>query len=195
MTEHTYHLATRLRAIAGDSLHSFQPGRANLTAEDLPDIFVTARFAIQPWGNSAQLWARNTVGDLLASAEATAAPLKQAASTNSRIRHFRSGNLLWTATWAALPVTATSCADCYTAVGRHCYQLHAQPRPDAHPIWHLSTDDLDADHPLFAGAVSAVTYIDDTFEQRTVAVGRRRRAASTAPADSHPWRHTDFSRR
>jgi hypothetical protein len=61
------------------------------------------------------------------------------------------------------------------------------------PIWHLSTDDHDAEHPLFAGVVSAVTYIDDTFEQRTVPVRRRRRAAS-APADTHPWRHTDLTR-
>ena len=74
MTEHTYNLATRLRAIAGDSLHTFQPGRSTLTAEDLPDIFVTARFATHPWGISAQLWARNSAAALLASAEATVAP-------------------------------------------------------------------------------------------------------------------------
>ena len=72
MTEHTYNLATRLRAIACDSLHTFQPGRRTLTAEDLPDIFVTARFATHPWGISAQLWARNSAAALLASAEATA---------------------------------------------------------------------------------------------------------------------------
>ena len=43
MTEHTYNLATRLRAIACDSLHTFQPGRRALTVEDLPEeIFVTA---------------------------------------------------------------------------------------------------------------------------------------------------------
>jgi hypothetical protein len=194
MTEHTYNLATRLRAIACDSLHTFQPGRATLTAEDLPNIVVTAGFATHPWGISAQLWAHDTVAALLASAEATVGPHDQAASILSRIRHVRSGNLLWTATSASLPVTATTCADCYTAVGRHCYQLHAQPRFDAHPIWHLTTDDLDAEHPLFAGVVSAVTYIDETFEQRTVRARRRRRAAST-PADTHPWRHTDFSRR
>ena len=193
MTEHTYNLATQLRAIAGDSLHTFQPGRSTLIAEDLPDIFVTARFATHPWGISVQLWARNSAAALLASAEATVSPTDEAASIMSRIRHFRSGNLLWIATSASLPVTAATCADCYTAVGRHCYQLHAQPRVDAHPIWHLSTDDHDAEHPLFAGVVSAVTYIDDTFEQRTVQVRRRRRAAS-APADTHPWRHTDLTR-
>jgi hypothetical protein len=195
MTDHTYNLATRLRAIASDSLYSFQPGRSTLTAEDLPDVFVTARFATHSWGISAQLWARNTVADLLASAEATAGPRDVAATILSRIRHFRSGNLLWTATSAPLPVTASTSAECYTAVGRHCYQIHAQPRIDAHPIWHLATDDLDTDHPLFAGVVSAVTYIDDTFEQRTVPVRRRRHAATTPPADAHPWRHTDFSRR
>ena len=191
MTEHTYNLATRLRAIACDSLHTFQPGRCTLTAEDQPDIIVTARFATHPWGISGQLWARNSAAVLLASAEATA-PDEAPGSITSRIRHFRSGNLLWTSTVASLPVTVTTCADCYTAVGRHCYQLHAQPRVDAHPIWHLSTDD-DAEHPLFAGVVSAVTYIDDTFEQRTAQVRRRRRAAS-APADTHPWRHTDLTR-
>jgi hypothetical protein len=189
MTERTYNLATRLRAIAGDSLHTFQPGRSTHTAEDLP---VTARFATHPWGISGQLWARNTVAALLASAEATVSPTDEAASIMSRIRHFRSGNLLWTATSASLPVTAATCADCYTAVGRHCYQLHAQPRVDAHPIWHLSTDDHDAEHPLFAGVVSAVTYIDGTFEHQPVR-GRQRRAASK-PADTHPWRHTDLTR-
>ena len=123
MTEHTYNLATRLRAIACDSLHTFQPGRSTLTAEDLPDIFVTARFATHPWGISAQLWARNSAAALLASAEATVSPTDEAASIISRIRHFRSGNLLWTATSRPCPsprphaptatprldVTATSC--------------------------------------------------------------------------------------
>ena len=56
MTEHTYQLATRLRAIAADSLHTFQPGRRALTVEDLPEeIFVTARFATHPWGSSGYL--------------------------------------------------------------------------------------------------------------------------------------------
>ena len=192
MTEHTYNLATRLRAIAGDSLHTFQPGRSTLTAEDLPDIFVTARFATHPWGISAQLWARNSAAALLASAEATA-PRRGA-----RLDHlaYPAFPLREPAVDSHIGVAArhrTTCADCYTAVGRHCYQLHAQPRVDAHPIWHLSTDDHDAEHPLFAGVVSAVTYIDDTFEQRTVQVRRRRRAAS-APADTHPWRHTDLTR-
>ena len=192
MTEHTYQLATRLRAIAADSLHTFQPGRRALTVEDLPEeIFVTARFATHPWGISGQLWARNSAAVLLASAEATA-PDAQPSSITSRIRHFRSGNLLWTSTVASLPVTVTTCANCYTAVGRHCYQLHAQPRLDAHPIWHLTTDELDTEHPLFAGVVSAVTYIDGTFEHQPVR-GRQRRAASK-PADTHPWRHTDLTR-
>ena len=39
MPEHTYNLATRLRAIAGDSLHTFQPGRSSHTAEPGRPIF------------------------------------------------------------------------------------------------------------------------------------------------------------
>ena len=99
MTEHTYNLATRLRAIACDSLHTFQPGRCTLTAEDLPDIIVTARFATHPWGISGQLWARNSAAVLLASAQATVTPPTRPGSITSRIRHFRSGNLLWTSTF------------------------------------------------------------------------------------------------
>ena len=192
MTEHTYNLATRLRAIACDSLHTFQPGRRALTVEDLPDIFVTARFATHPWGISGQLWARNSAAVLLASAEATA-PRRGGRLDHVAYPAFPVREPAVDIHVASLPVTVTRCADCYTAVGRHCYQLHAQPRVDAHPIWHLSTDDHDTEHPLFAGVVSAVTYIDDTFEQRTVQVRRRRRAAST-PADTHPCRHTDLTR-
>lgn len=186
-SDHTYAIAERIRGIASDSLYTFTPGLEKLSIDTFPEhLHLLARSASHDWGISAQIWARDDQGVLQASAEATAGPLEKVSSITSRIRHFRSGNLLWTATVATLPVTITTSANRYTAVGRHCYQLHAQHRLDAHPIWHLSTDDLDTEHPLFAGVASAVTYIAETFEQPPTTIRRRRTA--TKPADTHPWK-------
>ena len=189
-SDHTYALAERLRGIASDSLYTFEPGIRELRVATLPeDTQLIGRFTTHTWGISAQLWARDEQGALQAGAEASAGPIDKVSSIHARITHFRSGPLLWTraGTPVSLAVTNPTGADSptYTAVGRHCYQLHPEPRIDAHPIWHLTTDDLELEHPLFAGVASAVTYIADHFEQPAPA--RRQRKTSTPPA-AHPWR-------
>lgn len=192
-SDHTYAIAERLRGIASDSLYTFTPGLQQLSIDTFPeDLRLLARFITHDWGISAQIWARDEHGVLQASAEASAGPLDEVSSIHSRITHFRSGPLRWTRVGPPVSLAAIGALGdripTYTAVGRHCYRLHAQPRIDldAHPVWHLSTDDLDVEHPLFAGVASAVSYIAEEFE-RPPASTRRRRPASK-PADTHPWR-------
>jgi hypothetical protein len=186
-SDHTYAIAERLRGITTDSLYTFQPGVRDLTIASFPeDLHLIGRFTTHSWGVSAQVWARDKHGTLQAGAEASAGPLAEVSSISSRIMHFRSGALLWTHIATAVSLAAiTIGGTAYTAVGRHCYRLHPEPRIDAHPIWHLSTDDLDLEHPLFAGVPSAVTYIADQLENPTA--GRRQRKTST-PTAAHPWR-------
>ena len=186
--DHTYAIAERLRGITIDSLYTFEPGVRDLTIAAFPEhLNLIGRFTHHSWGVSAQIWARDKHGTLQASAEASAGPLDEVSSIRPRIKHFRSGALLWThiATPVSLAPIDPLPGSAYTAIGRHCYRLHPEPRIDAHPIWHLSTDDLDLEHPLFAGVASAVTYIADQLENP--AAGRRQRKTTT-PAAAHPWR-------
>lgn len=188
-SDHTYAIAERLRGIASDSLYTFTPGLQQLRIDTFPEhLQLLARFTTHDWGISAQIWARDEADVLQAGAEASAGPLDKVSGINSRIKHFRSGPLLWTHTGTPVslaPINILSGAT-YTAVGRHCYQLHPEHRIDAHPIWHLSTDDLDAEHPLFAGVASAVTYIAEAFEHAPTTTRRHRTAPK--PADTHPWK-------
>ena len=191
ISDHTYAIAERLRGIAADSLYTFQAGIRELSIDTFPEqLHAVGSFATHDWGISAQVWARDEHGVLQAAGEASAGPLEEAAPIHSRIRHFRSGPLLWThiATPVSIaPISVYGGGQTYTAVGRHSYRLRPQPRLEAHPIWHLSTDDLEMEHPLFAGVASAVTYIADKFEHRPA--GRRPRQRNhNAPAATHPWR-------
>lgn len=173
---HTYHLAERLRGIAIDKLYTFTPGHQQLNIDTLPeDLDVLARFSTHNWGISAQLWARDEHGTLQASAEASAGHLDTVSPISARIKNFRSGALLWThigTPISAAPISALGGA-IYTTVGRHCYQLTAVPRLGAPAIWQLHTDDLDVEHPQFAGVDSATTHIAE-FLERTPTSGRRR---------------------
>jgi len=186
-SDHTYAIAQRLQGIAIDSLYTFTPGLQQLSIDTFPEhLQLLARFT-HNWGVSAQLWARDEQAVLQASAEAGAGHLDKVSGISSRIKHFRSGALLWTHTGTpvnAAPINTLGAT--YMAVGRHCYELRPEPRIDAHPIWHLNTGDLDVEHPPFAGVASAVTYIAEVFE-RPPTTTRRRRTASK-PADTHPWK-------
>jgi hypothetical protein len=186
-SDHTYAIAERLRGITIDSLYTFEPGVRDLSVATFPEhLTLIGRFTQHSWGVSAQVWARGGHGTLQAGAEASAGPLAEVSSIRSRIKHFRSGALLWT--HIARPVLAPIDpfpGSAYTAIGRHCYRLHPEPRIDAHPIWHLSTDDLDLEHPLFAGVASAVTYIADQLENPTA---NRKKHKTASPAAAHPWR-------
>lgn len=174
---HTYHLANRLRGIAIDKLYTFTPGRQQLSIDTLPEhLDVLARFTTHNWGISAQLWARDEHGILQAAAESSAGHLDTVSTIRARIKNFRSGALLWThigTPISAAPISALGGA-IYTTVGRHCYQLTAVPRLNAHAIWQLHTDELDTKHPQFAGVDSATTHIAELLE-RTPAPARRRR--------------------
>jgi hypothetical protein len=184
-SDHTYAIAERLRGIASDSLYTFQPGIRRLTIPTFPEhLHLVGRFTTHDWGISARLWARDEQEVLQAGAEAGAGPLDKVSGISSRIKHFRSGPLLWTHSGAPVSIAPISPLDptSYTAIGRHCYQLHPEHRIGAHPIWHLSTDDLDSEHPLFAGVTSAVTYIAEKFERPPTSTRRQR------PAPTHPWR-------
>jgi hypothetical protein len=97
-SDHTYAIAERLSGIASDSLYTFTPGLQQLSIDTFPeDLRLLARFITHDWGISAQIWARDEHGVLQASAEASAGPLDEVSSIHSRIKHFRSGSLLWTA--------------------------------------------------------------------------------------------------
>jgi hypothetical protein len=188
-SDHTYAIAERIRGIASDSLYTFTPGLQQLNIDTFPEhLHLVARFSTHDWGISSQIWARDKQGVLQASAEASAGPIDEASSIHTHIKHFRSGPLLWTRIGEPVSLAAISALGAarptYTAVGRHCYRLHPQPRTDldAHPVWQLDTDDLDIEHPLFAGVTSAVTYIAETFEQPPTPSRRRQ------PAPQHPWK-------
>ena len=178
---HTYRIAQRLAGIAADSLYNFQPGLRTLDLPTFPEtLTVTARLSTHPWGISAQAWARDTDGVLHACAEATAGPVDASSAIHTRIRHFRSGSLLWTQLAGPVSTTAINPAhpQVFTSAGRFTYQLQPEHRISGHPIWHLHTDEIDQDHPLFAGVDSAVTHIAEYLEH-TPAASRRRRSRTT----------------
>lgn len=174
---HTYHLAQRLRGIAIDKLYTFTAGHQQLDIDTLPeDLSVLARFTAHSWGISAQLWARDEHGTLQAAAESSAGHLDTVSTIRARIKNFRSRALLWThigTEVSAAPISALDGA-IYTTVGRHCYQLTAVSRLGAPAIWQLHTDELDVEHPQFAGVESATTHIAE-FLERTPTPARRRR--------------------
>jgi hypothetical protein len=118
--DHTYAIAERLSGITTDSLYTFQPGARELTIATFPEhLHLIGRFTQHSWGVSAQIWARDNDGTLQASAEASAGPLGQVSSIRPRIKHFRSGALLWThiATPVSLAPIDPLPGSAYTAMG------------------------------------------------------------------------------
>lgn len=177
---HTYHLAQRLAAIAGDRLYFVEPGHEVLHPEGMPDGFtITAHRRSHSWGSSAQVWARDASGVLQASGEASVTD-PTSRSIHSRARHFRAAQLLWTHTAPVVTDEPINPFDpwAYTAVGRHTYHLQPEHHIDAPTTWRLRTDDLDAQHPLFAGVDSAATHIAEFLEKATKAARRHPQRAA-----------------
>ncbi|WP_006247563.1 hypothetical protein [Mycolicibacterium tusciae] len=175
---HTYWLGERLAAIATDLLYFVEPGHEELHPDGLT---ITAHRRNHTWGSTAQVWARDPQGVLQASAESSAAHPDLGRSISARTRHFRGGGLLWTHTAPVVTDEPINPLDpwSYAAVGRHLYQLRPEYRLDGAPLWQLRTDDLDTEHPRFAGIDSATTHIAE-FLEPAPAPSRRRRGTRSA---------------
>ncbi|MBU8814129.1 MULTISPECIES: hypothetical protein [Mycobacteriaceae] len=179
---HTYWLGERLAAIATDLLYFVEPGHEELHPDGIPDgLTITAHRRNHTWGSTAQVWARDPQGVLQASAESSAAHPDLGRSISARTRHFRGGGLLWTHTAPVVTDEPINPLDpwSYAAVGRHLYQLRPEYRLDGAPLWQLRTDDLDTEHPRFAGIDSATTHIAE-FLEPAPAPSRRRRGTRSA---------------
>lgn len=174
---HTYWLGERLAAIATDLLYFVEPGHEELHPGGIPDgLTITAHRRNHTWGSTAQVWARDPQGVLQASAESSAAHPDLGRSISARTRHFRGGGLLWTHTAPVVTDEPINPLDpwSYAAVGRHLYQLRPEYRLDGAPLWQLRTDDLDTEHPRFAGIDSATTHIAECLEPAPAPTRRRR---------------------
>ena len=99
---HTDNLARAelLQAAAIDQMYTFQIGTRTVTVRDVSDdLTVNGRFMSHYWGCSIQLWARNKHGKIQASAESSVVIDDQRGGyIASRIKQFRTGELLWTHT-------------------------------------------------------------------------------------------------
>ena len=119
---HTSNLARaeRLQDAAVDQMYTFQIGTRAVTVRDVSDdLTVNGRFMSHFWGCSIQLWARNKHGKIQASAESSVIIDDQRGGyIASRIKQFRTGELLWTHT--AEPVNQhrieSAVCDTYIAV-------------------------------------------------------------------------------
>jgi hypothetical protein len=161
-------VAQRLKDAAIDSLYSFRPGTGPLTVAPLSgELEVTARFIEHTWGLSAQLWARDEHARIHAAAEASVIDPRGGSSIQSRIKQFRTGELLWT--HIAIPVNRepiTTGPNAYiAAAGDYVYQLHQEYDTKFRPVWLLTSPGLDLidEERRFAGLPGAVTYINDTL--------------------------------
>jgi hypothetical protein len=157
------HRAEHLRAAVTDSLYRFQPGLrcTQHSVETLGALRILTRHMRHHWGISAQCWARDDDGCIQASAEAsvtghTSGPIV------SRIRHLRTGTLLWTHTGAPVsrqPLTAQ--AHTFTAAAADtCYRLTQSFTLGRtfSPVWTLTVDDADTPAQRFAGLHSVANY-------------------------------------
>ncbi|MBY0290894.1 MAG: hypothetical protein K2X52_27700 [Mycobacteriaceae bacterium] len=166
-------VAQRLKHAAIDSLHSFRPGTGPLTVAPISgELEVTARFIRHTWGYSAQLWARDERARIQASAEASVIDPTGDNTIRSRIKQFRTGELLWTHIAAPVnqePIIAGPNAY-IAAAGDHVYQLHQEYDTRYRPVWLLTTPGLDLlEERRFAGIPSAVAYIADALRPAQVA--------------------------
>jgi hypothetical protein len=145
---HTPNLARAelLQAAAVDLMYTFQIGTRPVTVAGVSDdLAVNGRFTSHHWGCGIQLWARNNHGKIQASAESSVIIDDQRGGhIASRIKQFRTGELLWTHT--AEPVNQhriEAGCDTYLASGpelvyqltRH-YDIHT--RDDVTSVWTLT---------------------------------------------------------
>jgi hypothetical protein len=166
-------VAERLQSAAIDSLYTFRPGTGPLTVEPISgELEVTARCVEHTWGYSAQLCARDEHGRIHAAAEASVIDPASGNAIRSRIKQFRTGELLWTHISAPVhdePIT--NGANAYiAAAGEHVYQLHHEYDSRFRPVWVLTSPGLDLiPERRFAGLPGAVSYITETFTHPQVA--------------------------
>ena len=161
-------VAQRLKDAAVDALYSFRPGTGPLTVAPISnELEVTARFIQHTWGYSAQLWARDENARIHAAAEASVIDPTGGSTIRSRIKQFRTGQLLWT--HIAAPVNQEPIINgpnaYIAAAGEYVYQLHQEYDGRYRPVWLLTTPGLDLldEERRFAGIPRAVAYIADTF--------------------------------
>jgi hypothetical protein len=156
-----------LKAAAIDQMYTFQIGTRAVTVREVSDdLTVTGRFMSHHWGCSIQLWARNKHGKIQAAAESSAVIDDQRGGyIASRIKQFRTGELLWTHT--AEPVNQhriEPVLDTYIAAGAELvYQLNkdldVDSCADITPVWTLTSPGTDFTTVQFPGLTAAVTYI------------------------------------
>lgn len=176
----THHLLSRAHATTGnltraellkvaavDQMYTFEIGTRTVTVRDVShQLTVTGRFMAHSWGCSVQLWARNKHGKIQAAAESSVVIDDQrGANIASRIKQFRTGELLWTQT--ADPVSQHSITpelDTFIATGHEVvYQLKKELEIDHRDalktVWVLTSPGQDFTPIRFAGLTGAVTHI------------------------------------
>ena len=159
--------AQRLQDAAVDQMYTFQIGTRAVTVRDVSDdLTVNGRFMSHFWGCSIQLWARNKHGKIQASAESSVVIDDQRGGyIASRIKQFRTGELLWTHT--AQPVNQhriEPVCDTYIAAGPDLvYQLSKHFDIDScdavTPVWTLTCPGTDFAPVQFAALAPAFGYI------------------------------------
>lgn len=159
--------AQRLQDAAVDQMYTFQIGTRAVTVRDVSDdLTVNGRFMSHFWGCSIQLWARNKHGKIQAAAESSVVIDDQrGGNIASRIKQFRTGQLLWTHT--ADPVSQHSITpelDTFIATsGESVFQLDKQLEIDnrdaLNTIWVLTAPGQDFTPVRFSDLLAAVTYI------------------------------------
>lgn len=161
--------AELLQAAAVDQMYTFQIGTRSVTVRDVSDdLTVTGRFMDHSWGCSIQLWARNKHGNIQAAAESSVIIDDQRGGyIASRIKQFRTGELLWTHT--ADPVNqhriSSADRDTYLASGPELvYQLTKSYDIDnaegVTPIWTLTcpgSDFVPVEFPTLAASFDHIT--------------------------------------
>ena len=105
-------------------MYTFQIGTRTVTVREVSEhLTVTGRFMSHSWGCSIQLWARNKHGKIQAAAESSVVIDDQrGGNIASRIKQFRTGELLWTHT--ADPVSQHSITpelDTFIASGQEVF--------------------------------------------------------------------------
>ena len=159
--------AELLKAAAVDQMYTFDIGTRTVIVREVSDhLTVTGRFMSHSWGCSIQLWARNKHGKIQAAAESSVTINDhQGGYIASRIKQFRTGELLWTNT--AEPVSGHKiqpALDTFLAAGHDItYQLRGEYEFSPHDIqrvWILTAPGHEFTPIRFDGLTAAVTYIN-----------------------------------